>query len=179
MPNAMFSDPVDNIRQFMLGEGMIVADLGAGSGAYTLAAAGAIGRTGRVYAVEIQADLLTRIASLSRQNGFHNVEVLWGDVEYVGGSKLATESVDAVITANLFFQVNDKRALATEIRRILRPGGKALVVDWLDSFEGVGPQQEYVVLRDTAHDMFVSEGLACGESIRAGEHHWGMICRKR
>jgi ubiquinone/menaquinone biosynthesis C-methylase UbiE len=57
----MFSDPRSNIDQFRLDPGMIVADLGCGSGHYTFAIAKAVAPTGRVYAVDVQKDLLVRL----------------------------------------------------------------------------------------------------------------------
>ena len=65
--NAMdiFSDPKKNLKQFCLEEGMRVADFGSGSGYYTLAAAEAVGDTGRVYAIEIQQELLKKVKNLS------------------------------------------------------------------------------------------------------------------
>ena len=56
-----FSDPQKNIQQFGLIEGMKVADLGAGSAAYTLATAKQVGNSGRVYAVEVQKELISNI----------------------------------------------------------------------------------------------------------------------
>ena len=67
---------------------MHVADLGAGSGHYTLAAAKKVGESGRVYAIEVQKDLLTRIKNLAQTEHINNVEVIWGDVENRGGTKL-------------------------------------------------------------------------------------------
>ena len=57
----MFSDPEKNIEQFSLGKGMHVADFGTGSGFYALAAAEAVGETGRVYAIDVQKDLLEKL----------------------------------------------------------------------------------------------------------------------
>lgn len=60
-----FTDPQNNIDQFDLDSGMRVADLGAGSGAYSVAAAKKVGGDGRVYAVEVQKDLLEKIHNLA------------------------------------------------------------------------------------------------------------------
>jgi 16S rRNA A1518/A1519 N6-dimethyltransferase RsmA/KsgA/DIM1 with predicted DNA glycosylase/AP lyase activity len=56
-----FADPIVNLRQVNLMPGMTVVDFGAGSGAYTLPAAELVAPTGKVYAVEIQKDLLETI----------------------------------------------------------------------------------------------------------------------
>ncbi len=112
----MFTDPVKNLRAFGLGENMIVADLGAGSGFYTLAAAKMV-PNGRVYAVEIQRDFLTTIKNKTAEARLDNVECLLGDIERTGGTKIKDKVVDAVIASNVLFQVENKNKFIEEIKR--------------------------------------------------------------
>ncbi len=95
-----FSDPTSNIEQFSLQYGMRVADFGAGSGFYSLAAARAVGPHGHVYALDVQKDLLAKIKNDAVKANLANIEVLWADVEKPGGSKLKDRSLDAVIISN-------------------------------------------------------------------------------
>lgn len=171
----MFADPKHIVGQFGLTEGMHVADLGAGAGYYSIAAAGRVGVSGRVYAVEIQQDLMERTAREAKASGFENVEVIWGDVAVQGGTKIADSTLDAVITANVLFQVADKEAFVTEIKRILKPGGRALIIDWAGSFAGMGPQAADVVSKDDARVLFKRLGFAFEREIDAGAHHYGFI----
>src|SRR3989338_9124854 len=97
----MFADPRTNVRQFGLQPGMTVADFGAGGGALALEMAKLIRPNGKVVAIDVQQALLARLKSEARAQGLNNVEVVWGDVEKRGGSKLADRSVDAVIFSNL------------------------------------------------------------------------------
>ena len=84
-----FSEPQKNIEQLELKPGERVADLGCGVGAYSLAAAPLVGVDGKVYAVDIQKDLLERLRQEADRQGWRNIEVVWGDVERVSGSGLA------------------------------------------------------------------------------------------
>src|SRR5690349_15540940 len=59
----MFSEPSANLAKLGLVDGMKVVDLGAGSGFYSYEAARRVGATGRVYAVDVQKDLLERLRS--------------------------------------------------------------------------------------------------------------------
>lgn len=174
----MFSDPKHNIEQFMIGEGTKVADFGAGSGHYTIEAAKAVGDSGFVYAVEIQRDLLDRVKNLAREKNLHNVEVLWGDLEKIGGSGLGDSSVNSVIVSNILFQIENKEDFIKEAARVLKPGGKLLLVDWTDSFGGMGPAPEMVVSEDVVTSLFKKNGFIVDKNIYAGEHHFGKILRK-
>jgi len=175
---ASFSNPARVLAQFGLVAGKKVADFGAGSGFYTLAAAEALAGSGTVYAVDVQKDLLSRLLAEAKRRRIANVEVLWGNVEKAGGSKLRDGAVDAVIAANILFQVEDKEGLVSEIKRVLKPGGEVLVVDWRESFGNMGPEPQAVVTAAAARALFEKGGFVFDRDISAGEHHYGMVFRK-
>ena len=173
-----FADPKANIHAFRLGPGMLVADFGAGIGAYTLAAAHAVGRRGRVYAIDVQQELLGRIKSAASREKLENVEIVWGDIESKGGSKLPDESVDAVIISNALFLMEHKDGAVEEVSRILRKKGKALVIDWKDSFGGLGPVESAVITEKEARALFERHGFLPERDIQAGAHHYGIVFKK-
>ena len=175
-----FSDPTHNIEQFSLQYGMRVADFGSGSGFYSIAAARAVGPHGHVYAVDVQKDLLSKLKNDAMKAGLVNIEVHWGDIEKLGGSKLKDASIDAVIMSNVLFQMPDKQTPVLEAKRILHPHtGKVLVIDWNDSGGGVGPQGSHLFSLDAARALFEKAGFSFDSSISAGDHHYGLIFRMK
>ena len=174
-----FADPERNIAQFGLREGKYVADLGAGSGFYALAAARAVGNTGKVFAVEVQKDLVQRVRDDAAREGLGNVDVTWGDIEEREGTKLKDELVDVVILSNILFQVEDKEGLANEVERILKSKGRVLIVDWDDSYGGLGPAPEAVYGADKARSLFENRGYVFESDIQAGAHHYGFSMTKQ
>ncbi len=128
----MFNDPAQTVAQSDLQSGWRVADLGAGSGALSLAAARAVGEAGKVYAVEVQKDLLERLQKEARAARIHNIEVLWGDIERLEGTHLKSGSLDAAIASRVIFQLEDGDGFAEETKRILRVGGRLFVIDPAD-----------------------------------------------
>lgn len=173
-----FSDPQKNIEQFGLQDGVLVADLGAGAGAYTVAAALAVAPLGRVYAVEVQKEYLSKIKDVVSEAGLSNVDVLWGDIERSGKTKIGDRVVDAVIVANVLFQVEDKDGMTAEVKRILKPGGRVLLVDWKDSFDGMGPHSDEIISYDTAKKVFEDAGFIFVKDIDAGDNHYGFVMKK-
>jgi len=174
-----FTSPQDNIDQFGLSNGMSVADLGAGSGAYTMAAAKKVGDEGKVNAIEVQKDLLDKIRDLAVAQHLFNVEVLWGDIEKIGGTKLRDSSMDAVIISDILFQVVEKGNVLKEANRILKPNRKVLFVEWAGSFGGLGPLLEEVIAPEIAKKLFIENGFEYEKDIFAGDNHYGMIFRKK
>jgi ubiquinone/menaquinone biosynthesis C-methylase UbiE len=173
-----FAHPPRNVAALGIEPGMKVADFGAGSGAYVRAIAEALLGSGTVYALDIQKDLLRRIKNDADAKGFKNVEILWGDLEEEGGSKLAKDSMDVVLISNLLFQVKDKKYVVQEARRILRPLGRLAIIDWTDSFGGLGPIKDDVVTKEDAYELARAAGLVFVKEFPAGAHHYGLVFRK-
>ena len=170
----MFTDPVKNLKALGLRENDVVADLGAGTGYYSIAA-GHIVSAGKVYAVEIVKDYLTTIKNKLREARVHNVEIIWGNVEKLGGTKIADGIIDAAIASNVLSQLPDKEKFILEIKRILKKTGKVLLIDWReDSVMGA----KNVIPKEKTITMFEAKGFAVEREIDAGAHHYGMILKK-
>ena len=168
----MFSDPASNLAKIGLKEGMRVVDLGAGSGFYTFESAKRVGGSGRVYAVDVQKDLLERLHSVGANQGLRNIEIIWGNAEKIGGTKLREAIADRVIASNVLFQIEKPDDFALEIKRLLKPGGKVLVVDWSE----VSPLSPKSLFSSTkAQTLFEKSGFKLDQSFNAGDHHYGLI----
>jgi len=179
MNKNMFSDPEKNIEQFNLAKGSYVADLGAGSGFYSFASAKVVGESGRVYSLDIQKDLLEKIKKESALRHLGNIEIIWADLEHLGGTKLRESSMDAVVMANILFQLSLKDNTVLEVKRILKNNGKVLLIDWLSSFGGIGPQPKDVLSKEKAEEIFAKNGFVVEKEFAAGAQHYGIIFRKK
>lgn len=174
----MFSNPQSNISALGIDIGMKVADLGAGSGFYAIESAKRVGTRGMVYAVDIQQDLLDKIKNGAGILGLHNVEVIWGNIEKIGGTKLRESLVDRVILSNVLFQVEQKDLdnIVLEIKRILKSGGKVLVIDW-ESRSDIGPEK--TVSSSAVTSLFEKIGFKLENKFDSGDHHFGLIFKKQ
>ncbi len=179
MAESSFLNPSFTLRHAKLHDGAKVADFGAGSGFFTRAAAHLVGGRGLVWAVDVHQEMLPRIKNISLQEGLHNVEVVHGNVERAKGSHLPADNFDLVIIANLLFGAEHKDAIAKEAHRILHGGGKALVIDWRESFGGLGPHPDHVVSADHARTLFELNGFDYVQEVPAGAYHWGFLVRKK
>lgn len=170
-----FADPTANVLQMGLRDGMKVADLGAGTGHYALAAANIIGSRGRVYAVDVQEDILTCIRTKAEDKGLKNIETVWGNIEKVGGTKLKDKAMDAVILSNILFQLEDREAAIAEVKRIIAPGGKLLVGDWAGAYGGLGPHEDHIISEHDAEELFIAHGFHKVKAFRGGPHHYSIL----
>jgi len=172
----MFTDPVKNLRALGLKEDDIVADLGAGTGFYSVALGHIVSR-GKVYAIEIIKDYLETIKHKVKEAHLNNVEIVWGNVETIGGTKIKDGVVDAVVASNIFFQIDDKNKFIEEIKRILKPKGRVLFVDWTDEISAVSfrAPSKGIISENKVREMFEKKGFIFGRDINTGEHHYGII----
>jgi ubiquinone/menaquinone biosynthesis C-methylase UbiE len=163
---------------FHIKPGDQVADFGAGGGFYLKVLSKAVGSEGKVYACDIQKQLVEKIGDFARLSGLQNIYPLWCDLEEVGGIKLANDRLDAGILVNTLFQFEQKAVALREIRRVLRPGGVLHIIDWSESFGGLGPQPKDVITKDQAISLCESEQFILEREYPAGDHHYGFAVRK-
>jgi ubiquinone/menaquinone biosynthesis C-methylase UbiE len=177
--HARFAHPVRNVASLGIAPGMKIADFGSGSGAYTLAIAESLANSGHVYAIDVQRDLLRKTKIEATKRGYKNVEIIWGDLEYSGATKIADGALDMVLISNLLFQINDKDAVIREAWRILKPAGRLVIIDWSDSFGGIGPQEVDVVTKERAESLAHSGGFGLVRAFGAGSHHYGLVFSRK
>lgn len=173
-----FMAPEVLASHFHIRPGESVADFGAGNGNFSLILSKIVGPEGRVYACEIQKNLVETIANNARVRGVSNLEAIWCDIESHQGTKLESDSLDAAILVNTLFQMEKKGEAIEEIKRTLRSGGRFFVVDWMDSFSGMGPQKENVISESDARALIEEHHLEFERSFDSGEHHYGLVFRK-
>ena len=149
-----FVDPVTVSTHFHIHKGDTVADFGAGSGYFMEVLAQLVGDQGIVYVCEIQKELVEKLGNIARSKGLSQVRPLWADVEDVGGSKIEDEALDTVVMVNTFFQFEDRITAIQEVIRTLRTGGKFFLIDWSESFNGLGPQPDHIVSEQEVIDHF-------------------------
>jgi ubiquinone/menaquinone biosynthesis C-methylase UbiE len=173
----MFSDPEKNVALFGITEGSKVVDIGAGSGFYTIEAAKKAGNTGMVYAVDVQKELVEKVKNSAGLVGLHNIQAIWGNAEKLGGTKLREAIADRVILSNTLFQIEakDRDNLALEIKRLLKPGGKVMVIDWT---AGSPLSPRTLVPSMVAQSIFEKAGFVLDRSFDAGDHHYGLILNR-
>jgi ubiquinone/menaquinone biosynthesis C-methylase UbiE len=175
----MFSDPNTIVAALNIPLGATVADLGAGTGAYSFVISQKIGPTGKVYACDVQQDMLTRLENDAHERHITNIQTVHSNVEVHQGTRLRDTSVDWVIVANVLFQIEDRPGFITEIARILKPGGAVALVEWSESFGNIGPHEKDVIKQTDAERLFVEKGFRITpQIIDAGAHHYGIVFRK-
>ncbi len=107
--------------------GLIVADVGAGSGYMTLRLARRVGPTGRVYANDIQPRLLSLVADRARAAGLSNVLVVAGAE---GDARLPEGVIELALLVDVYHEFREPQPMLQSLRRSLVPGGHLVLVEY-------------------------------------------------
>jgi ubiquinone/menaquinone biosynthesis C-methylase UbiE len=107
--------------------GMRVADIGAGTGYYARRIAPLVGPAGKVYAVEVQPEMITMLDAASKRAGLGNVEPVLGAVDNV---KLADAAIDVALMVDVYHELEYPHEMLASIVRALRPGGRVAFVEY-------------------------------------------------
>lgn len=118
--------PLPIIEAIGLKPGMVVGEVGAGTGRMTMWLAGRVGVSGKIYANDINRESLEHLRERSRRDGFENIEIVLGEVE---DPKLPAGALDLVFMINVYHHLDDPVPLIRNIRASLRDGGRLAIVE--------------------------------------------------
>ena len=119
--------PDEVVRTMALKNGNVVADLGAGTGYFTRRLAKAVAPSGRVYAVDIQPEMLSRLKENMERAGVRNVEIVVGETD---DPKLPRASLDWILLVDVYHELQQPKATLARMRQALKSSGKVALVEY-------------------------------------------------
>jgi len=147
-----------------LREGERVADVGAGSGYFTLPVAAAVGPTGKVWATDIRQEMLDHIAGRIREAGLDNVELVLVPPD---DPQLPAGGVDTILMVDVFHYIKERAAYGRKLRDALAPGGRLVVIDFRydpDAVREFAPPPEQQVAREALDADLAAAGFRVREA---------------
>lgn len=169
----MFLTPKHLVDALYLQPGDHVADIGCGTGAYTIALAESVGEIGQVYAVDVHREVLHTLANTLQKKGIQNVDIVWADVEK--HIPIDWYSLDAVVVSNVLFQLGSVNSLLAQLTKLLKPEGQLLIVEWSDSHSGIGPHKDHVIDESYAEKLVTNHHFRIIKRLPAGDYHYAFI----
>lgn len=167
---AGFLNPEKVLTQLNLEKYMIAVDFGSGDGGWAIPLAKEL-ECGMVYAVDVLEEPLSSLRSKAKMEKILNIQTVLNDVEK--GVNLPPESADIVLMTNLLFQVDDKKKVLGEGKRVLKEKGNILIVDWKPN-SPLGPKGGRVS-PESVKELASGIGLELKKEFDAGSYHYGLI----
>jgi protein-L-isoaspartate O-methyltransferase len=107
--------------------GMVVADIGAGSGYYTSRMAKLVGTSGRVFATDIQPGMLELLNRRIQNEGLGNVTPVLGGME---DPKLPEAAIDLAIMVDVYHELQNPQVFLQRLKPVFKPGGRLVLVEF-------------------------------------------------
>jgi len=133
-----WQQPERVVRSLAIKPGERIADLGSGGGYFTFRLSQAVGPTGKVYAVDVDKDMLEDLAERAKKDGYRNIEKILAKYD---DPSLPESGVDLIFTSNVYHHIDSRAKYFADAARYLRPGGRIAIVDfngkhWSATFVG-------------------------------------------
>ncbi len=147
--------PEELVAALGLEAGMTVADLGAGTGYFNRYLSEAVGPEGLVLPVDIQTSMVEHMRERAREEKTPNVRPILAEP---ADSKLPEGGVDLVLIVNTYHHIDDRLEYFDRLKKVLRPGGRVAVVDFVVGDIPVGPPADHKLSRDHVLGEFETIG---------------------
>ncbi len=164
------------LSRAQISKDMKVADLGCGaSGHFTFPAARLVGKHGKIYAVDILKTILETINRRVKQENIKNIETIWSNLEIFKATKIESGSLDVAMLLNTLYQSRQRAEILREAIRMLKKGGKLIIVEWKNISSPFGPSKEDQVKAELLKANAQKLGLEIESEFDAGQYHYGII----
>ncbi len=160
-------------------EGWQVLEAGCGQfGHFVFPGAKLVGREGKVFAVDIIKNHLEEIDRQKKTENLPQISTIWTNLEVWQGTKIAAGTLDAVLLINTLNQTEKRSEVLKELARILKRGGKLLIIEWKEHDLLFGPKVEKRISRENLKNSALKLGLKLIEEFEAGVMHYALIFEK-
>ncbi len=151
-----YQKPDEVVSSLALKEGETIADIGAGSGYFTLRFARHVGASGRVYAVDINPDMIRYMNRHIRDMKLTNVVTVLADPD---DPLLPDGSIDRFFICDVWHHIEDRPHYLSLLKRMLKPGGQVIMIDFQKRDLPVGPPTSMKIPRQDLIDEMKQSGF--------------------
>jgi ubiquinone/menaquinone biosynthesis C-methylase UbiE len=148
--------PQNAIAQFNLKPGMMVGDVGAGTGYYSIRMAKLVGPAGLVYANDIQPGMLERLTAKAAEAGVKNIVTILGSES---DPKLPASKLDLVVLVDVYHEFSRPQRMLQGIRGSLKPGGRLVLLEYRKEDPSVPIRPEHKMSTDEVKAEVIPEGF--------------------
>src|SRR3989304_9358607 len=166
---AQFLNPEKILEKMKLTGEMVVADLGCGTGFFSIPASK---RVKKVFALDIQQEMLDILGDKIKKEKITNVEAILSEESSI---PLSDMSVDILLMANVFHELEDKLSLLKEVKRVLNTNGRLVIIDWKKMVMDFGPPFEERLDEKEVIDTCYGNGFTFFERSNAGPYNYLLI----
>ena len=152
-----YQKPDEVLKALALKPGEAIADIGAGSGYFALRFAAAVGPTGRVFAVDINPEMVVHLGRRGRDAGLRNLQTVLAAPD---DPLLPDASIDRFVIVDTWHHIDDQPKYLALMKRMLKPGGQVVMIDFQKRELPVGPRLGMKIAREDLVRQMQEHGYA-------------------
>jgi ubiquinone/menaquinone biosynthesis C-methylase UbiE len=156
--------------------GMVVADVGAGTGYMTLRLAKRVGPTGKVYGEDVQPEMLRRLRQNASKAGLGNIEEVLGTES---DPKLPAGKLDLILLVDVYHEFSQPQAMVRKMREALKPDGRLVLLEYRKEDPAVPIKPEHKMSVEEVRMEIEPEGFHLEPVIETLPRQHILILRKR
>jgi ubiquinone/menaquinone biosynthesis C-methylase UbiE len=142
--------------------GMVVADVGAGTGYFTLRLARRVGASGKVYANDIQPEMLRTLRQNAARAGLHNIETVLGAES---DPKLPAHSLDLILLVDVYHEFSQPQKMLDHMRDDLKPNGRLVLLEYRKEDPSIPIRPEHKMSVNEVKTEVEAEGFHLSQVI--------------
>ena len=140
-----YQKPHEVIQALDLKQGEVIADIGSGSGYFTLRFAAHVGDKGRVYGVDIDPEMIRHLNRRIRDAGQENVQTVLAAPD---DPLLRDRSIDRFVVVDTWHHIENQPQYLSLMKKMLKPGGQVVMIDFQKKELPVGPRLAMKIARE-------------------------------
>jgi ubiquinone/menaquinone biosynthesis C-methylase UbiE len=165
----------DVVAALTLKPGMLVADIGSGTGVFSLPLARAVRPGGKLYAVEVDEKLLEHVVELGTEQGVTNIEPVFAEYD----NPLLPQPVDFAFIHDVLHHIEKRDVYLKNLAGDLKPGGRIAVIDFKPGAGGHKEDRKMQLGQEQVTAMMAAVGLKPAEEVKLFEDKWFVIFVKQ
>ncbi|WP_019552306.1 class I SAM-dependent methyltransferase [Propionispira raffinosivorans] len=168
--------PEETLSRFGLAEGDSIADIGCGTGYFTLSAARVVGTQGKVYALDIMPEMLEIARAKAKEKNFKNIEFIQTkETDFI----LPDAAVERALACLVVHEADDPIAFFQEVKRILQIGGHFYIIEWTRQENSkMGPPLEHRIDGKALSTVLEQAGFQNVEQFELNSEMYAIIVKK-
>jgi ubiquinone/menaquinone biosynthesis C-methylase UbiE len=151
-----YQKPHDVMEALGVRSGEVIADIGAGSGYFSVRLAHHVGATGRVYAVDVDPDMIRHLHRRVRDMKLLNVAPILAPPD----DPLLPEPVDRFLIVDVWHHIENQSQYLQRIKERLKPGGQVVMIDFQKRELPVGPPPQMKIAREDLIEQMAAHGFS-------------------
>ena len=168
--------PEASLMKAGLKPGDILADIGCGTGYFSIPASRIVGKDGKVFALDISGEMIAFITDkIGRDESLTNIVALRSEPTRF---PLPDQAVTVALVSNVLHEADDKPGLIREISRVLTLRGRLAIIEWKKIHSDIGPAYEDRVSEDEIRGLIEKEGFSLKAAENLSEVQMLYLCGK-